>query len=489
MWGRRRDVSGLRGLKILRGEDRYPFSAGEIVEAMQGAGVPTDAALQIARGVEKQLRAEKVLELELPELVGRLGDLIRKQVSPEAAQRFRTQTPPFVPLMVSKDGSDEPLSRRTLSHSLEKLGLSFKEAYAVASQAEQRLRTQGYETVPAAVLSHVVALALEAGFGRELRLRYDVTVNQPVELEIVERDGGSLPFSRGVLARSIMAVGLGPELAYGLARQVEDLLWRSGERPIPQGTVRSIMTGLLRDEAGEEFARRYQLLHSLRSSGEPVIVLVGGASGVGKSTIASELAYRLGISRLVSSDSVREALRSLIGPELSPVLHSSTYTAWKADLLPGERDLLVPKRKRVLRGYLSQVQQLGPALTGIINRTLDEAASLVMEGIHLVPGVSVRNKFAGAAVVQLVLVVEDEEDHRNHFALREQQTNDRRLQEAYLNHFREVRFLQDFLIQQAKAEGVAVIDATDLDQAVDAALEHVLSSLLLKRLVPQDSDE
>jgi 2-phosphoglycerate kinase len=88
-----------------------------------------------------------------------------------------------------------------------------------------------------------------------------------------------------------------------------------------------------------------------------------------------------------------------------------------------------------------------------------------------------------------VLVVEDEEDHRNHFALREQQTNDRRLQEAYLNHFREVRFLQDFLIQQAKAEGVAVIDATDLDQAVDAALEHVLSSLLLKRLVPQDSDE
>jgi 2-phosphoglycerate kinase len=291
-----------------------------------------------------------------------------------------------------------------------------------------------------------------------------------------------------VLARSLMAVGLGPELAYALARQVEDILWRSGEQLIKRATVRQIMTGLLQEEAGEEFARRYELLHSLRSSAEPIIVLVGGASGVGKSTIASELAYRLGISRLVSTDSVREALRSLIGPELSPVLHSSTYTAWKADLLPQERDWVVPKRKRVLRGYLSQVQQLGPALTGIINRNLEEVASLVMEGIHLVPGISVKNQFGNAIVVQLLLEVEDEEDHRKHFALREQQTNDRRLQESYLNHFREVRFLQEFLVQQARSEGVPVIDATDMDQAVDAALEHVLNSLLLNRLARSSPD-
>jgi 2-phosphoglycerate kinase len=482
-------MSVLTDLRILRGDERYSFSAGAVVEAMQGAGVPTDTALLIARGLEKQLRSAKTRELELTELVSRLEMQIRRQVSPEVAERFAAQTPPFVPLRISKDGSTEPLSRRTLGQSLELLGLSFKDAYAIASQAEQSLRTQGYETVPAPVLSHVVALALEASFGRELRLRYESTVNHPVELQVVEGDGAALPYSRGVLARSIMAVGLGPELAYGFAKQVEDVLWRSGERLVEQDTVRRIIIELLSEEAGEEFARRYQLLHSLRSSGEPVIVLVGGASGVGKSTIASELAYRLGISRMVSTDSVREALRSLIGKELSPVLHSSTYTAWKADLLPRERDWLVPKRKRVLRGFLSQVQQLGPALTGIVNRTLEESASLVMEGIHLVPGVSMRDRFEGAAVIQLVLSVEDEEDHRNHFALREQQTNERRLQEAYLNHFREVRFLQDFLVQQARAEGVPVIDATDLDQAVDAALEHVLGSLLQQRLVPQAEGE
>lgn len=478
----------LRDLKIMRGENRYPYSPGEIIEAMQGAGVPTDQALAVASEIEQQLLAEEVTELELIVLTDRLAELIRQQVSPEVAERFRAQTPPFVPLVIIKEDSREPLSTRTLSHSLEKLGLTFKEAYAVASQAGQSLRTQGYEAVPATALGHVVALGLEAGFGRELRLHYERTVNHPLELLVLEPGGGALPYSRGVLARSLMAVGLGPELSYALARQVEDILWRSGEQLIKRSTVRQIMTGLLQEEAGEEFARRYELLHSLRSSAEPIIVLMGGASGVGKSTIASELAYRLGIPRLVSTDSVREALRSLIGPELSPVLHSSTYTAWKADLLPEERDWLVPKRKRVLRGYLSQVQQLGPALTGIINRNLEEFASLVMEGIHLVPGISVQSQFGGAIVVQLLLVVEDEEDHRKHFALREQQTNDRRLQEAYLNHFREVRFLQDFLVKQARSEGVPVIDATDLDQAVDSALEHVLNALLLYRLARSSAD-
>ena len=37
----------------------------------------------------------------------------------------------------------------------------------------------------------------------------------------------------------------------------------------------------------------------------PLIVLVGGATGTGKSTVTTEVAYRLGITRVTSTDFVR----------------------------------------------------------------------------------------------------------------------------------------------------------------------------------------
>src|SRR5690606_42107328 len=50
------------------------------------------------------------------------------------------------------------------------------------------------------------------------------------------------------------------------------------------------------------------------------------SSAGSSSALASEVGYRLGIPRVVSTDSVRQALRSLIGPELSPILQDRKST-------------------------------------------------------------------------------------------------------------------------------------------------------------------
>lgn len=469
-------------MRVSRGGEQYAYSAGEVVEALQGAGVLTDDAIRIARDVEKHLRSRDVRDVQLEELMGRLEEAVRERVSPEAAQRFRTQTPPFVSLKVIKGDEVETFSRRTLSHSLEKFGLSFKEAYAISKQVEQGLRAQGFQEIEEDMLAHVVALSLEARYGREARLKYEATLSDPVELYVSELDGSKLPYSRGILARSLMSVGLGPELSYNLAKRIEDILWRSGERDVTRARVRREVDRLLMEEAGADFARRYQLLHRLRQSERPVIILIGGAPGVGKSTIASELGYRLGIPRMVSTDAVRQALRSLISPELSPLLHESSYTAWRAELLPPERIDAKPEPVRVIRGFRAQIQQLATAITAIIERSLQENMSLVMEGIHLVPGLSPRGSFEGALVVELMLMVENEENHRDHFGLRERQSNERREQSIYLEHFREIRLLQEYLLERARLEHTPTVDATDFDQAVDKAMEHVLASLLVRGL-------
>jgi 2-phosphoglycerate kinase len=467
-----------RELRVRDGEQRYPFATGPLVEALQAAGVTTDHAMRLARDVEKHYRSRGERGVDLPDVMQRLQRLVAEQVAPEVAAALGRQTPPFAALeIVGEGGESMPFSRRRLAGSLEKMGMVFKEAHAVARHVELGIRADGRIGVPERELHQRVASALEARFGRDVRARYEATLSLAAELVVVEESGGGLPFSRGVLAQSLLAIGLDPEISHRLARRVEDRLWRLGSARVTSAQVRRVVRNLLHDEAGDEFARRYLLLRTLRRMERPLIVVVAGAPGVGKSVLAAEVAYRLGIARLVSTDSVRQALRSLISPELSPALHASSYTAWRAELLPHEVAEAKPKRKRVVRGYQVQVQQMSRAIDAIIERNVTEATSVVLEGTHLVPGISPLGSHERAAVVELVLAVADADDHRENFGRREGHTHRRRPSEDYVEHFDEIRMIQDFVVAQAAREGVPVIDTGDFDRAVERAVERVLDAL------------
>jgi 2-phosphoglycerate kinase len=467
-----------RDLRVAVGKKKVPFSAGQVVEGLQAAGALTDDALRVARDVEARLRKGDARTVPLERLQRLVADRARELLGEEVAEHWEAQTPPFVPIALEGRGGDAArFSRRTLTASLEKLGLGFKEAWALASQVEQGIRAEGLTRVGEGELPQRVALALEARYGREQRLRYEATLGRPADLMVVEPDGSSVPYSRGILARSLTSIGLAPELSHQLAKRVEEQLWRTVGSRVQRRDVRRTVRQLLVEEAGEEFARRYELMRVVRRPERPILVLVGGTAGVGKSELAAELAYRLGVVRVVSSDSVRQALRSLISPDLSPVLHASSYTAWLAELLPEERAQLKPKRKRVIRGFQAQCLQLGTALGAIAERAVTEATSMVIEGIHLVPGIGPERP-EDATVVELMLQVEDEELHVSRFATREGRTGTRRPQSPYREHFEEIRLLQDWLVGRAEEAGVPVIDVTDLDEAVERAVEAVLDIVL-----------
>lgn len=466
-----------RELKVEHNKEKYAFALGQVVESLQGAGVVTDAAIRIAREVEKHYLSGRTKTVKLEKLVKRITNIVEEQVGEEVAARFRTQTPPFVPLAVEVGGEDTTFSRRKLANSLEKIGLKLKQAYAVAGEVEQNLRSRGYELVRERELNHLTALTLEAKYGRELRLQFELESNQPSDVQVLEPGGGVVPFSRGILAQSLMAVGLGPELAPAFARQLEDVLWHKGLTRIGHDTLRAEVKALLDKEMGGTVAQRYELMRVTQASSRPLVILIGGAPGVGKSTLTYELAYRLGIRRIVSSDATRQALRSLISPQLSPSLHTSSFGAWRAGLLPGEKGE-TPKRKRVVRGFQAQVQQLSNALTGIIERSILEADSVIVEGVHLVPGALPLAQRDNAIVLELVLVTPDVETHRANFTRRDEQTGSRRSAERYSQHFVEIRMLHDYIAKRANEEGVATISVDDIEGATDRALSLVLNAVL-----------
>ncbi len=293
---------------------------------------------------------------------------------------------------------------------------------------------------------------------------------RPPESPVLSADT-LLPFSKGLMARALMGTGISPERAYELARFVEVGL--SVDHPdlvAPSDAVYDVAAVVLsehEDEGAVRRLRRYQRLQEVES---PLVLLVGGATGTGKSTITTEVAHRLGINRVTSTDFVRQTMRAFFSEAFMPSIHYSSFEAGAAVAGPDDD----PGAANI-RGFLEQTRNVLVGVRASVERALTEGHSMAIEGVHLVPGL-VPNAIEGAIVCQCVIAIPDEEAHARHFYVRELDSDGLRPVQKYLDALPEIRRIQDLLIARAIEAGVPVIDNGDREQAVDAVLQLVLDT-------------
>src|SRR5258705_4196269 len=182
------------------------------------------------------------------------------------------------------------------------------------------------------------------------------------------------------------------------------------------------------EEGGAQVIRRLRLFGRLDDLDLPVVLLIGGATGTGKSTVATEIAYRLGITRVTSTDFIRQTMRAFFSHEFMPAIHYSSFEA--GDVVPLADDPLIA-------GFLEQSRNVLVGVRASIERALQEGWSMVLEGVHLVPGLlpAVQD---GALVSACVLNIRDEAAHAQHFFSREGDGAERPMAK-YLDRFDEIR--------------------------------------------------
>ncbi len=278
-------------------------------------------------------------------------------------------------------------------------------------------------------------------------------------------DGHRIPFSKGLLATALTSTGLPPQRAYEVALDVEWRLLRGDEREIGVEELRSLVETVLADSGEQVYLRRYRAWNEMAAADRPVIVLIGGATGVGKSTIAAHVAQRLGIVRIISTDAIRQAMRAFFSETLMPSLHYSSYEAGTAVRIP-----VGPNVDAGLLGFMEQVEMVSVGVRAIIDRAIKEGTSLVVEGVHMVPGImglgSAAEDASNALLLPLVVSVRDGELHKSHFLVREQETSGRRVLARYLQGFGEIRKIQEFILERAGTEGTLVVDNENIDDTV-----------------------
>ena len=274
-----------------------------------------------------------------------------------------------------------------------------------------------------------------------------------------------LPYSKGLMARALIAVGVSADRAYMLARQAEVELAERRERTLDVVRLEELARELLGEREGERAVRRLRRLADLQALDLPLIVLIGGSTGTGKSTIAAEVAHRLGITRVTSTDFIRQTMRAFFSEEFMPTIHRSSFDAGDA---VGD-----VKGDPTVAGFVEQSRHVTVGVDAAIRRALTEGWSIVLEGVHLVPGL-VPAHVDGALVVHAIVAIPDEETHRMHFHVRDAATGGIRAMDKYLDHIDEIRTVQTHLVERAIRMGVPVVENANVERAIDEVVELVL---------------
>ena len=271
------------------------------------------------------------------------------------------------------------------------------------------------------------------------------------ETIVTHRARGGLPYSKGLMTQSLSAIGLTPARAWEMARLIEQRLETDAVDAIESSALRTLTEQVLEEHEGSQAVERYRDWELLNQLDRPLVLLLSGTTGVGKSTLATMAAHRLGVTRVIATDVIRQVLRASFSRDLMPSVHSSAFEVDMAD-------------------YVGQAEAVGTGVAAIVERACDEGTPIVIEGVHVAPGMLSEEIGGRCLVVEAVLVVEDEGLHRAHFEAR----GDRRPAERYLARFDQIRLIQDHLRGKALARGVAVIDNANIDEALGRVMDLVI---------------
>ncbi|MDK2853601.1 MAG: 2-phosphoglycerate kinase [Thermococcaceae archaeon] len=274
-----------------------------------------------------------------------------------------------------------------------------------------------------------------------------------------------LPFSRGILTRSITSAGVDVGVAYSIAAEIVKELERKKTKIITKEDIRKMTYKKLLDHGLKDAARRYLFWHELRKLKYPMIILLGGATGVGKSTLATELAFRLGIRTILGTDTVREVMRKIISKDLLPSIHTSSFLAWKElRNLPKDVDPLI-------YGFESQVRYVTVGINAVVERSYKEGFNTIIEGIHLVPGyVSLNDRsFMYLITVKNLEALEARFYERARYSLRPA--------EYYVKNIDNIMRIQEYLIEKAKEYGIPIIENIELEQSINSIMNNLMEEI------------
>jgi 2-phosphoglycerate kinase len=357
-----------------------------------------------------------------------------------------------------------PFMRGILIHSLMAQGVAYEDAYRAAKVVRERVLPKGLVTPDEIVRLVAEELGPEAAPSPRTRVPEGI---------LVTGRGEGAPFSKGFLSQSLLAAAIEPNDAFDVARDIEAELLRRRLTEVERQALRRFAYEALSSRIGPQAGLRYLVWRDYQNRDRPLILLLGGTAGAGKTSLAHEVAHRLGVSGVVSTDSIRQIMRIMLSPELMPSLHVSSYEAHTVMNEP-------PGTDPVIEGFRAQAAAVSVGVRAMIERAIAENTSLILDGVSIVPGIlGVERYREQADIIFLVVATLEESAFRSRFATRGREAR-ARPPHQYLENLEAILRVQDHFLELADAHDVPIVINESFDPSVLSIIRHVTEALRKK---------
>ena len=171
------------------------------------------------------------------------------------------------------------------------------------------------------------------------------------------------------------------------------------------------------------------------------VVLIGGCSGTGKSTLANILCNRYGFHHRSGSGFIREICRSFISTEENEYLHAYSY---ETGLDYSGYDLLTKQSEPMVR-----------PIEMCIDRAVKEGTKIVVEGVNILP--KLYSHMEG--ILGIILENKSETLHRNMC-----KGESHRLREFNEGQFKNTREIQKSFIEDAIVSDWSIVQTASISK-------------------------
>ncbi|KAM0065303.1 putative P-loop containing nucleoside triphosphate hydrolase [Helianthus debilis subsp. tardiflorus] len=251
----------------------------------------------------------------------------------------------------------------------------------------------------------------------------------------------------------------------------------------------------------------------IRERKESVTVLLCGTSGCGKSTLSALLASRLGITTVMSTDSIRHMMRSFVDENQNPLLWSSTYHAGEhldpvavseakakrkakkevngafdtSTSQPASKEGsslttvdLISSKQMAIEGFKAQSEMVIDSLDRLITAWEERKESVIVEGVHLSLNFVMGLMKKHPSIIPFMICITNEDKHMERFAVRAKYMTLDPAKNKYVKYIRNIRTIQEYLCNRADKHLVPKINNTNVDKSV-AAIHATVFSCLRRR--------
>jgi 2-phosphoglycerate kinase len=373
----------------------------------------------------------------------------------------------------SSEGTTTPFLRGILTRSLTDAGLPFQKAYQISTEIRHRISSKS--NLSTQELRRLVLNDLHKLKEQEVIDAYESNVPAS-RIMVRKRNGEVSPFSHIEHRRTLTSTGISADKAGFITQSLYQQLADSQQIEVDSNYIGRQTYEELRRQFDKDAARRYLVWSDYKRSNRPLILLLGGTTGCGKSTIATEVAHRLGIIRTQSTDMLREVMRMLIPERLLPALHTSSFNAWRK--MPSFKEVKEVTEELMINGYLHQSELVSVPCEAVVQRALSERVSLIVEGVHINPALIDRFKQSeGAVIVPIMLAVLKQDRLKLQLTGRGVTSPERDAQSKYLSNFDCIWGLQSYLLSEADSSAMHIIENDDKERTTDRVMHSIIEVL------------